>query len=104
MREVPVDNCSRAARITLDWACRWTRLRPEALAYYDLAAARGSKTARHNAANLRSPDYDRPPGAGGGGFSSRDSDFQQFQCIGAGGRWNGSNCLAGPKSNTIINP
>lgn len=51
------------------------------------------------------PRADAPQATiGPGSASSRDSNFQQFQCIGAGGRWNGSNCLEGPKSNTIINP
>jgi TPR repeat protein len=76
--------------------------RKEALVYYDLAAARGSKIARQNAANLRSPDYDRPPGAGGGGSGSQSSDFQAFQCNGAGGSWNGYSCKA-RNSNTFIN-
>lgn len=35
--------------------------RPMALKYYDLAARAGMKDARTAAANLRSPDYDRPP-------------------------------------------
>ncbi len=43
--------------------------RKKALMYYDRAAARGSAIAKKVAANLRSPDYDRPPpsNSGGGG-------------------------------------
>lgn len=45
--------------------------RPTALRYYDRAAARGSAIAKKVAANLRSPDYDRPArsnsGSGDGG-------------------------------------
>jgi TPR repeat protein len=45
--------------------------RKKALVYYDRAAARGSQIAKKVAANLRSPDYDRPPprNTGGGGIT-----------------------------------
>lgn len=46
--------------------------RAMALLYYDRAAARGSTLARRAAANLRSPDYDRPANThSGGGSASR---------------------------------
>jgi uncharacterized protein len=41
--------------------------RAMALKYYDKAAAGGSTLARRAAANLRSPDYDRPANYSGGG-------------------------------------
>jgi TPR repeat protein len=44
--------------------------RKTALVYYDRAAARGSALAKRAAANLRSPDYDRPANFNGGGGSS----------------------------------
>ena len=42
-----------------------------ALVYYDRSAAQGDALARHAAANLRSPEYDRPPPASFGGTSGR---------------------------------
>lgn len=77
--------------------------RRQALRYYDLAAARGSKIARINAANLRSPDYDRPRQGMSGGNSSSNSEFQRFQCNGAGGQFNGTSCYQA-NTNTIITP
>lgn len=46
-----------------------------ALKYYDRAAAGGDAMARRAAANLRSPEYDRPANMGmfGGGMRSRCS-------------------------------
>lgn len=42
--------------------------RKTALMYYDKSAAAGNALAKRNAANLRSPDYDAKPAAGGGGY------------------------------------
>lgn len=46
--------------------------RAMALRYYDKAAAGGSALARRAAANLRSPDYDRPRNYSSGGGSTGD--------------------------------
>ncbi len=79
--------------------------RPQALTYYDLAAQRGSDIARVNARFLRSPDYDRSAKAASGASASGSpsSEFQRFQCNGAGGTWNGSSCLE-RNSNRILTP
>ncbi len=47
--------------------------RPQALYYYDLASKRGDAMAKKAAANLRSPDYDRPPANYSGGNSGLGS-------------------------------
>lgn len=78
--------------------------RKKALSYYDRAATKGSTIARQAADNLRSPDYDSPRSVGTGGSGSQSNDFRQFQCIGAGGSWNGSSCYARDGSNATINP
>jgi TPR repeat protein len=79
--------------------------RAEALRYYDLAAQRGSEIAKVNARFLRSPDYDRSAQArsGSSGAGSADLEFQRFQCVGAGGQFNGSSCLE-RNTNTVIRP
>ena len=76
--------------------------RRQALVYYDLAAKRGSRVARINAAFLRSPDYDQLP-ARAGASGSQDAEFRRFQCNGAGGQFNGTSCYA-PGTNTTIPP
>ena len=47
----------------------------KALVYYDRAAAKGSAKARRAAANLRSPDYYRPPQHYDAGSGSADANF-----------------------------
>ncbi len=79
--------------------------RPQALSFYDLAAQRGSEIAKVNARFLRSPDYNKSAQAARSakGAGSNDSEFRRFQCIGAGGSWNGSSCYE-PNSNRIVPP
>lgn len=56
-----------------------------ALTYYDLAASRGSAIAKRNAANLRSPEYDRPQRYYGGDHRTTGAGTCQY-----GYYWNGS--------------
>jgi uncharacterized protein len=58
--------------------------RQKALFYYDRAAAKGSGKAHQAAANLRSPDYDRPPPQQNSGTDT--IDIQDSKCAGMGGR------------------
>ena len=66
--------------------------RTVALTYYDRAAAAGNDKARQAAANLRSPDYDRPPPSmsGDSGFSGGAVDTR---CADNGGRMDGTTCF-----------
>jgi hypothetical protein len=75
------------------------------LTFYDLAAQRGSESARVNARLLRAPGYDRTAQAarGVGKSGADDGEFQRFRCSGAGGTWNGSNCYE-PNSTRLMTP
>ncbi len=67
--------------------------RKTALLYYDRSAAQGDALARRAAANLRSPDYDRPPPAVWGGSSGSQCPNGYLwqpgnRCVAAGGTHN----------------
>jgi TPR repeat protein len=70
--------------------------RKKALYYYDRATSRGSDLARRAAANLRSPDYDRPARSQGGG-SEYASPMQDNRCADNGGHMEGTQCLNGDR-------
>ena len=68
--------------------------RKMALLYYDRSAAQGDALAKRAAANLRSPDYDRPPPVFFGGSSGT-------QCPDGYGWQPGNRCLALGRENPI---
>jgi TPR repeat protein len=76
--------------------------RQKALFYYDRAAAKGSDKARQAAANLRSPDYDRPPQQNSGTEPTRSDQY--YSCIAHGGISGGQdyNCVL--PNGTYIDP
>jgi hypothetical protein len=71
--------------------------RKMALQYYDQAARGGNALAKRAAANLRSPDYDRPRGGGGNGGTSGggyvpERDTSADGCLNRGGQMQYGSC------------
>lgn len=73
--------------------------RAKALAYYERAAARGSNTARWEAANLRAGSSGARQG--GGGSSDPYQAAQSQRCDSAGGRWQNGQCVVDGNGNSI---